>query len=184
MPHKDRKSATIKDLEIVWAHPSLSSPNPHSRKSTFLVDDSPEKAQRQPHNHLVVPEYTSALRTQDAALLSPQTAHHPTSDQTLLCLIGVLDSMKNLEDVEHWLANDGLHAGLAARSSDVRSRASSVSSSSDMDISDDDQPQVTKQWYNNAGVVSHWVNRGLAALEELGIEAEHGVVVPTPEIGA
>lgn len=170
---------------MVWAHPSLSSAQPHSRKSTLLVDDSPEKAQRQPQNHVVVPEYTSELREKDASLLVPPTAHHSGSDQTLLSLIGVLDSMRNVEDVEHWLANDGLLAGCTVQSSGIRSRASSVSSSSsDMDISDDDQPKAVEQWYNNADAVSHWVDRGLEALKELGIEADHGVMVPAVEVGA
>jgi hypothetical protein len=50
-------------LEKVWSEfPS------HSVTSTVLLDDSARKAQKQPWNHIVIQEYTAALRLHDKAL--------------------------------------------------------------------------------------------------------------------
>jgi hypothetical protein len=60
-----QKVLTIKDLSKVWnAFPK------HSAYTTLLLDDSFLKAQRQPWNHLILPEYIAETRARDVAVYS------------------------------------------------------------------------------------------------------------------
>ncbi|KAH8832925.1 hypothetical protein DL96DRAFT_1583908 [Flagelloscypha sp. PMI_526] len=74
----NRKAQTTKDLEKPWlaltkpplndsnsTSSSTKNPASHSALTTFLLDDSPLKAQLQPWNHLCIHEYTGAMRQAD-----------------------------------------------------------------------------------------------------------------------
>jgi len=80
---KARKVQTLKDLNIPWSklftpsdsrrtesHPT----SRHTAMSTLLMDDSPQKAELQPYNHLCVKEYSNVIRNRDLASLLEERA--------------------------------------------------------------------------------------------------------------
>lgn len=66
----------------------------HSMMSTLLLDDSIYKAQKQPHNHIQIPEYIrQSSNDQDTALLAT---------------IGILQELKSTTDVSSWIRDGGI----------------------------------------------------------------------------
>lgn len=69
--------------------PPSSSPPPtspierqvHSALTTLLLDDSPRKAERQPHNHVCLPEYDGARRAKDLDLLELERARQSFAEE-------------------------------------------------------------------------------------------------------
>ena len=74
----DRKTQTTKDLTKPWTQlpltSSLSPSQPHSAKTTLLLDDSPLKAHLQPYNHVCIQEYASGLRGKDLGVRAREVA--------------------------------------------------------------------------------------------------------------
>lgn len=97
-------------------------------------------------------------------------------DTTLLSLIGILHTLKGVDDVESWIRQDGLSGPSSPTTSITNDRNSCPpsptlsSSSSDMSISDDSDSGEPKLWYDDPDVVSHWEGRGIEALKELGLD--------------
>ena len=136
----DRKIQTVKDLTKPWSllplvssrasPPSFSNEihdtellQTRSALSTILLDDSPLKAQLQPWNHLCIPEYVKHMRASDLqvwererALSTNTTWPHldgiPNKyDQTLLAVVGILDTIKAESNVAGWIRAGKLSGG-------------------------------------------------------------------------
>lgn len=76
------KLTTYKNLNLIWSG-NLS----YDQSNTILIDDSKEKASYQPYN-----------------LLQLSTWNNSEKDSMLIALIGVLDEIKKVENVSHYLS--------------------------------------------------------------------------------
>ncbi len=136
-----RKTQTTKDLSCVWA--SLGDFN---GKNTILLDDSPSKARLQPYNHICVEEYTRSARGAAdkgddlVAKMGSLSLGVDDDDETLLAVIGILDSIKSEDDVAKWVKGGGLSSGKIAEVS---------------------------QWYTNPDILRDWARLGKQALDAL-----------------
>ncbi|KAG6830800.1 hypothetical protein H0H92_014649 [Tricholoma furcatifolium] len=136
---KDNDVPTVKDLAQVWAEYS------HSSYSTLLMDDSDDKAILQPYNHLVVPEYDMTMRAHDLDVLQGAGAY----DDTLICVVGILDAMKDQTNVANWIRSDGIFLG--------------------------ENIQSPKRWWEVPELRQYWKERGTSVLEKMEIKIEPGV---------
>ncbi|KAI3609305.1 phosphoprotein phosphatase [Moniliophthora roreri] len=123
------KTQTTKDLSKPWK--LVSTTQQHSEKTTLLVDDSQLKARLQPYNHLCVAEYDVKFWKWDqeqagfdsggvdgeAGGEGEEKNEPPTYDHTLLALIGILDALKNEDNISGWMRAGGLFSLLATATS-------------------------------------------------------------------
>lgn len=155
----ENKYPTIKNLVKVWkAFPR------HSSQTTVLLDDSVAKAQRQPNNHICLVEYTSKERALDVKLHRENVAAttptmeepipEPPFDSFMLAVVGILEEIREKNDVAAWLRSGGL-----------RRTAGQASA----------PPQPNAIWFEDPGVLQYWVARGRTALQALQIPIEAGV---------
>jgi hypothetical protein len=110
-------------------------------------------------------------------------------DETLLAVIGILETLKTQQDVAHWIRAGELLAGYNA-SDQTKDDTEQLPPSAESLVSQItaltlnrnlNLPQAQELWFNNEGAVSHWVDRGLHALEALHIDVDvgiHGEVPP------
>ncbi|KIY43935.1 hypothetical protein FISHEDRAFT_51880 [Fistulina hepatica ATCC 64428] len=184
------KTKTTKDLNIVWKQfPE------YDERSTILVDDSLHKAEHQPFNHIYVAEYTAqrwhtdmasmarerrqAEQTEDepgAALLSKMLKDLSISsrkdklpyDTTLLALIGILEQLRDVDDVASWIRKNGLSHGRASNQThDLGPREPLDCNRASLSSSDS---TFAKYWFENGSTVQYWTQAGVCVLEHLGIE--------------
>jgi len=156
------------------------------------VDDSPLKARLQPHNLLLIPEYTR--KTEDEIEMDPDP------DRILLAMIGILEEMRPQANIPAWTRGGGLWgdkgcpvstAGLAdgadttvvtvaATSEDVEREAEDVKS--DMSLSSagasPELGAVVLQWCEDEEVVQHWAERATLVLNEMSIPVVPGILDP------
>ncbi|KAK7047704.1 hypothetical protein VNI00_006474 [Paramarasmius palmivorus] len=134
------KTQTTKDLEKPWS--LLPDLNQHNAQTTLLIDDSPLKALLQPYNHICVPEYgekmwqwdrsqrpdegqgveadgAGAADVQDGVVngVKADVGGAPILDHTLLALIGLLDTIKNQDNVASWVKSGGLFSSTTTSTS-------------------------------------------------------------------
>lgn len=196
-----RKTQTIKDLAKPWSRLT----SPHSALSTILLDDSPLKAVVQPYNHVVVPEYDKPKRNNDLTVWkseSTKETHHGAYDQTLLAVIGILQTSRNESNVASWIRSGALWAGQkppddvpvlmekndsTTNPSSSQDMISSVSVSGESDMIPAVSPYKAAQelepalmtrpalWFEHAETFSHWVQKGRRTLHEMNIEVMHGI---------
>ncbi|KAF7313897.1 Phosphoprotein phosphatase [Mycena chlorophos] len=187
-----KKTPTTKDLDIPWkSFPA------HNAQTTLLLDDSLRKARahRQPFNHICVPEYTSVSRRRDLAVLnaskSPSTLKGPSAllasvrknlpaapdapklfDETLLAVVGILETLKTQADVARWIQDGGLAASIesAPAETDLATQLSQLNIEA--------QAASPTQWFEREETVQRWAEQGRNALAALQIEAVAGVRDP------
>ncbi|KAJ6598297.1 hypothetical protein DFH09DRAFT_56582 [Mycena vulgaris] len=188
----NRKTQTTKDLETPWAaFPT------HNARTTLLLDDSALKAHLHPHNHVCVREYLAETRAHDlmvwrSTLLAGAMPEKPKKkaksqpknpsgvsflsptkyDETLLAVVGILDTLKTQTDVAGWIRGGGLLANPAAEVNTEEAQPPSPDSL---------VPQMAalnlaqELWFNSEAAVSHWVGQGVHALEALQIAVDAGI---------
>ncbi|KAG5638612.1 hypothetical protein H0H81_011502 [Sphagnurus paluster] len=151
--HKDVQ--TVKNLEKIWADRYYS----HSVATTLLLDDSPAKAILQPYNHIVVGDYTQESRAHDLRVHAPDTPETtPTPfprgcDDTLLAVVGILDTIKSQTNVARWIRFGGLQ------------------------LRESDQHGLQQEpWFQRSEVREHWRVKGVRVLAELGIRVAADVI--------
>jgi len=189
--------------------PSTDDPTVSTTKATepeaapdTLGDDSPRR---------VRPHKKKTQKLEEAA----QIANEPY-DQTLLAIIGILDTMKVQTNVAAWIRTGGLWASKTPPAAAPATKSSDSTVASDQQAAveanvggaedtavapGNDQESVNAPraslvqtvepstengeestassppplWFEDQEVVQHWIERGLAALEALGIEPRHGL---------
>jgi NLI interacting factor-like phosphatase len=177
-PCLDAKHPTIKDLTSVWKEFPQ-----HSSKTTVLLDDSVDKAQRQPDNHICLVEYTSKVRAQDLnrhrdiVLSVPSSANpkaqtfDPAFDSLLLAIVGVLEVIREKGDVSAWVHEGGLRTRQHLISEDDLPTLLSRVNLEDQEST----PNSTGLWFEDPEVLEYWINRGRATLEALQIPVHAGI---------
>lgn len=161
----------------------------HSSKTTVLLDDSVDKAQRQPDNHICLVEYTKNVRAQDLkrhrdSALSVASSANPVSleaqaldpafDSLLLAIIGVLDVMREKDNVSAWIHEGGLRT--RGQSEDSISEDDLTTLLSRVNLEDQElTPNSTGLWFEDPEVLEYWINKGKATLEVLQIPVHAGV---------
>ncbi|KAG6906183.1 hypothetical protein DXG01_015364 [Tephrocybe rancida] len=147
----DQDSRTFKDLGVIWKE--LGRHHPHSLCTTLLMDDSYDKARLQPYNHIVVPEYDMVTRKRDVTVLERTQKEGETYDDLLVCVIGILDKVKSEDNVACWVRQGELSLGkyLGAEAG-------------------------VEPWWADLEVKEHWREKGMGALDDMGIELEAAVV--------
>lgn len=108
-------------------------------------------------------EATPAQESSTASAVDP--THEPGLDTTLLAVIGILESMRNVKNVPAFVRGGGIltpSAELAIESSEVS--ASTLPSHA-----------TFAHWFSNAETLEYWTQKGRAALERRGIPLEHGM---------
>ena len=160
-PTIDNKTLTVKDLRRPWKF--LPKPYDHSGGTTLLLDDSVDKAQFQPYNHICLTGYTAARRQLDVQTrrrLLRNFSGDPTDpsyDSMLLAIVGVIEAARKQPDVAHWLATGGL------RNVDVQTRELINES--------------TGLWFDDPDVLQYWIHQGQQTLRRLDIPLIPGVVI-------
>jgi hypothetical protein len=180
-PWLDAKHPTIKDLTFVWKEFPQ-----HSSKTTVLLDDSVDKAQRQPDNHICLVEYTSKVRAQDlnrhrGSVLSVASSANPEAqafdlapDSLLLAVIGVLDVIRAKDDVSAWVHGGGLRT--RGQREDSISEDDLTSLLSRVNLEDRElTANSTGLWFEDPEVLEYWINEGKATLEALQIPVHAGI---------
>ncbi|WRT65454.1 uncharacterized protein IL334_002397 [Kwoniella shivajii] len=165
-----RKVQTTKDLRKVLDHVQyLTPPRDFDERTIVLLDDSPLKAIYQPFNQIVIPEYgkeeysdsKSVAGLVDAGVGSEQDG----MDRTLLAVIGVLDDLRNINNVPAWVRSGGLINSTNQVAKDTKLE----------DLPSHDQ---FKHWFKDPSVLQSWIEKGETALNRRGILLSHGI---TPE---
>ncbi|KAG6834389.1 hypothetical protein H0H93_009958 [Arthromyces matolae] len=147
-----QKVSTVKNLEKVWFE--LRSLR-HSLYSTLLMDDSADKAKLQPYNHLIVPEYQESIRNVDLEVLRCESKvgrANEDYDDTLLCVIGILEAVKQQQNVANWIRKGGL---VLEETQDTPFRDSN-----------------TQNWWQIPEIKKHWRQEGLLVLDKLQIQLQ------------
>ncbi|KDQ21625.1 hypothetical protein BOTBODRAFT_182912 [Botryobasidium botryosum FD-172 SS1] len=151
-----------KDLALVWAEFAHSS---YDLTNTILLDDSPEKAIYQALNHLPIPKYDATRRQLDqVALFNPNS--NVTVDESLLAIVGILDSLLDAPSVPRWIAAGGLW------------EASGVPLCPEEHMAMD--PNLPPpQWFEDRPTFEAWAARGKRVLTALGIDWSESGVMPS-----
>ena len=149
----------MKDLRKTWRKFPQ-----YSAKTTILLDDSVGKALLQPDNHICLVEYTAKERARDVKLFRDNVAAiastteepgpEPPYDDFMLATVGILEEIREKDDVSAWLWGGGLR------------------------IVDQDQTATLQPgaiWFEDPGVLEYWVKRGKATLDSLQIPIDAGV---------
>jgi len=151
-----------KDLALVWtafAH------NSYDVANTILLDDSPEKAIYQPLNHLSIPKYDATRRQLDqVALFNPNSG--VKVDESLLAIVGILDSLWDAPSVPKWIFAGGLWEACGVPLSPEEHMAM-------------DPNLPPPQWFEDRSTFEAWIVRGKRALTDLGIDWSESGVMPT-----
>jgi hypothetical protein len=131
----DQKTATIKDLDVIFEHLNTLCPaSSFSPRNTLLLDDSYDKTACQPSNHLPVPDFDNGMSFSSARALStfsvsssataafPDVQHSsPTHgkkeraekvDRTMLAVVGILDRAGGEDSLVGWMEGRGLFPDL------------------------------------------------------------------------
>lgn len=154
----------MKDLRKVWkAYPR------HSAQTTLLLDDSVDKAQLQSDNHICVSKYTAEIRSKDekkykSSLVSK--SEPVLDDEMLIAVVGILETMRTEENVPAWLESGGLRRHDVSESLALEEIMDSLSLES----------KVGTIWFDDQSVLSHWIRKGRAILNDLQISIDHGMV--------
>ncbi|WWC59970.1 uncharacterized protein I303_102533 [Kwoniella dejecticola CBS 10117] len=179
-----RKVQTTKDLRKLLGHlnnPSEPDQRPHTiqydEKTIMLLDDSPLKAIYQPFNQLVIPEYGKeehqSSKMAAGAITNGSNGEEDQDkrmDQTLLAVIGILDGLRNVNNVPAWIKLGGLTETIEIHEN-----------YRDLPVELEDLPSHDKfdHWFNNQEIFDSWVKKGKAALKQRGIEVRHGIIPDT-----
>lgn len=149
-----KKVQTTKDLRKIWSKHKA-----HSAKSTLLLDDSPAKAFYQPNNHICLLEYirtppppASTSPAEDlAAQIGALSLDKPDAslDKTLLAIIGILTKLKDEQDVQQWIANNGLFRDRPQTGESAKAEESF--------------------WFTDSDIFAAWIGAGEEALQQLDI---------------
>jgi hypothetical protein len=164
------KVPTVKDLQKVWdAYPR------HSAQTTLLLDDSVDKAQLQSYNHICVSKYTAEIRSKDEKEYKSSLGSklEPVLDtEMLIAVVGILETMRSEENVSAWLGCGGL------RRHDINASTNEISEDLALQKRMDSlslEDKVNTIWFDDPSVLSHWIERGRAILNDLQIPIDHGM---------
>ncbi|KAJ7499488.1 hypothetical protein FB451DRAFT_1385186 [Mycena latifolia] len=188
-----------KNLEVVWdtfkPRPSaVPPPRRHWPATTVLVDRLERSGAQQPHNLVLFPEYDKPLRRHDLDLLHAQIGtqfskkelqaaanrlrerprtlkrlkgyarfvYQQTApgayDDALIALIGILHHLKSVHNVAAWLRGGGL-TGVE-----------------DAERAPPSAAEGSTPWFDDRQLFEMWRARGYAAVAELGIPVEPGII--------
>lgn len=168
------KTPTVKDLRRPWI--SLPEPYSHSRRTTLLLDDSVDKAQQQPNNHICLTEYTAARRKLDCQTRLRVLQHStmdiadPSYDSILLAMVGIIEAARNQPDVAKWLATGGLRKIDTQHNPISEYNATKGNQSTPLN-------DVSGLWFDDPDVLRFWTRRGQETLSKLDIPIIPGVVL-------
>lgn len=90
-------------------------------------------------------------------------------DETLLAIIGILDTIKMEDNVAGWIRAGGLWG--PHNNGGVISHLFSSSESTGQEEED-----VRRMWFEHKPTFNYWVSRGRETVERLGIPLVHGIV--------
>ncbi|KAJ6618163.1 hypothetical protein B0H10DRAFT_1913833 [Mycena sp. CBHHK59/15] len=98
----------------------------------------------------------------------------PKYDETLLAVIGILETMKNQANVADWIKGGGLFFQDAAKPNAAEEKDRPPSPRSLVSAVD------AELWINNEVTVNHWVDEGVLALGALQIDVVSGIESEVP----
>ncbi|KAJ7054155.1 hypothetical protein C8F01DRAFT_497406 [Mycena amicta] len=183
-----QKTPTTKDLVTPWkAFPS------HNAQTTLLLDDSVRKAHRHPFNHVCVPEYSADFRRRDLSVLHASkgpskllarvkaggesatvTAAVPkTFDETLLAVVGILETLKLQDSVASWIEKGGLV--VPSDNHEQPTPDALVGQLSSLTLNASPELSTPSTWFEREETVRHWADQGRHALAALQIDVVAGV---------
>jgi NLI interacting factor-like phosphatase len=152
----DEKVQVTKDLQKLWAvFPH------HTSATTILLDDSASKARFQPYNHLCVSDYDKTMHTETKAVLEAVQAGVECStrlDQTLLAVIGILETLREEPDVASWI-----------RRGSLLKLASSCPSHTEAPAATAREVAKFTFWWEQPDAMEFWIRAGRSALQRLEI---------------
>ncbi|KAJ7468972.1 hypothetical protein B0H11DRAFT_2039015 [Mycena galericulata] len=97
-------------------------------------------------------------------------------DETLLAVVGILETIKTQPDVAEWIGGGGLLLKEQETPAEMtKQEESSRPPSSDALASQLDALNLQELWFNSEATVGHWVEQGLHTLEALQIEVAAGI---------
>ncbi|KAK7052137.1 phosphoprotein phosphatase [Favolaschia claudopus] len=95
-------------------------------------------------------------------------------DETLLAVVGILETIKDQPDVAQWIAGGGLLAAEVKHA--VVGQAQADSAAADSLTSQMAALSLAQElWFNNEWTVSYWVGRGVHTLQALQIPVSAGI---------
>ncbi|KAF7369188.1 Phosphoprotein phosphatase [Mycena venus] len=161
------------DLEVLGR--SNSKPPPADSKPKKR-GKSKSKTEKAPEPELAVSELPVDVDVSPAWLLES-----PKYDETLLAVVGILETVKTLPNVAEWIGGGGLLAKEVKEAVVVDSER--ISKEEESDSPDSLAPQLAalklaqaqELWFNSEATVTHWVDRGVHALEALQIPVVAGI---------
>ena len=155
------------------------------------MDDSVDKAERQPDNHICLVEYTSKVRAQDlkrhrdsipsvASSANPASSEAQASDlafdSLLLAIVGVLDVMREKDDISAWVRGGGLRT--RGQREDSTSEDDLTTLLSHINLEDQEPtPNSTGLWFEDPQVLEYWISEGKVTLEALQIPVHTGIAL-------
>ncbi|TXT12149.1 uncharacterized protein COLE_02559 [Cutaneotrichosporon oleaginosum] len=173
-----QKVQTVKDLRKV-----TNVYNMYSEKTTVLLDDSPLKAIHQPWSQVVIPEFdrpeftqarSAAQRLWEEAETRGATttalddgSTEPEMDNILLGVIGILEAMRDVDNVPAWV-----------RAGNLSSPEHPLQEVPSMSVTLADLPthDTFVPWFKDGEAHKYWIERGKEALARRGIPVSHGLM--------
>ena len=193
-----RKVQTVKDLRQILDHlksqrlanPTQDPTEPvYDESNTVLLDDSPLKAILQPWSQIVIPEYDEVefhlSKLAAAALSQDPTASHEGLDEILLGVIGILEALREVQNVPAWVrAGGGLVSDL-----DDKGMAN-VQDVAELDLNAEPMLESLPShktfihWYTESAIAEYWKAKGVEALRRKGIKLEIGKIEGAGELNS
>ncbi|KAG0141044.1 hypothetical protein CROQUDRAFT_725852 [Cronartium quercuum f. sp. fusiforme G11] len=97
---EEANDVTIDDVSVIrqW-----------NASNTIILDDNPEKAALQPHNHLPISTFKVAPFPHQTPLVSISTGEAQNIDSSLLIIIAALERLRHQSNISHFISNGGLN---------------------------------------------------------------------------
>jgi hypothetical protein len=147
------------------------------RSSTPLVEaavpSKPKKQKKSKSKKVPVPDLDSPVDIMDAP--SAWFASTSNYDETLLAVIGILETIKTQPNVADWIQGGGLLGKDIAETSLEQTKNTSPPSPDSLASQMAALNLMQELWFNSEAAVNHWVGQGVHALEALEIPVVAGI---------
>ncbi|KAJ7916741.1 hypothetical protein B0H13DRAFT_1996905 [Mycena leptocephala] len=137
------------------------------------VPSKPKKQKKSKSKKVPVPDLDSPVDIMDAP--SAWFASTSNYDETLLAVIGILETIKTQPNVADWIQGGGLLGKDIAETSLEQTKSTSPPSPDSLASQMAALNLMQELWFNSEAAVNHWVGQGVHALEALEIPVVAGI---------
>ncbi|KAK7023119.1 phosphoprotein phosphatase [Favolaschia claudopus] len=150
----------------VWASASANTNSPK---------DAAPKKQRKPKSKKAAPDLAASV---DSSVNAPPAWFLSAAkyDETLLAVVGILETIKDQPDVAQWIAGGGLLAAEVKDDTVVAQAQADSAAAADLLTSQMAALSLAQElWFNNESTVNYWAGRGVHTLQALQIPVSAGI---------